>query len=361
MTEEQKKYEKTIKKKHSFGWTPKYEEETKTSLNKTVFAPIVIKTFEKLEWDIVFQDETQIEAKRKGDWNNWTEKIEVTFAFGKIKVKSLSLGNEMWDNGRNSKRVKLFIHVFNEIEKSFDRESLKELETETEKANNWDDYEIPETLPQPKKREEPKVIIPIIGGIVSALLLGFIVAFLSVKGIYIIGLFEVGVAIAIGFILKYLIKFSNYTDYNKLNYILIGMVVITYVSNQYFQYQMILNENNYEPIGFIEFIKLRLEGGLTIKSLNTGWIGLVVSWLFQLGFTYAIGMLRLASNLTSYQLDRIPMEVVDFTVYHFVKEKTENQVRTELSKKGWTEKQDQDEVFESIGALQDATELNRME
>lgn len=361
MTEEHKKYEKTIKKKHSFGWTPKYEEETKTSLNKTVFVPIVIKTFEKLEWDIVFQYENTVEAKRKGEWNRWTEKISVTFEFGKIKVKSISLGNEMWDNGRNSKRVKTFIHAFKEIEKSFDREALKKLEKETEKENNWDDYVIPETLPQPKKRENPQFWIPIIGGIVSALLLGFIVAFLSVKGIYIIGLFEVGVAIAIGFILKYLIKYSNYTDYDKLNYILIVMVVITYVSNQYFQYQMILIENNYEPIGFIEFIKLRLEGGLTIKSLNTGWIGLVISWVFQLGFTYAIGMLRLVSNLTSYQLDRIPMEVVDFAVYHFVKEKTENQVRTELSKKGWTEKQDQDEVFESIGAFQSATELNRME
>jgi hypothetical protein len=55
------------------------------------------------------------------------------------------------------------------------------------------------------------------------------------------------------------------------------------------------------------------------------------------------------------------MEVVDFAFYHFVKEKTEDQVRTELSKMGWTEEQDQDEVFESISAVQGATELNRME
>ena len=72
-------------------------------------------------------------------------------------------------------------------------------------------------------------------------------------------------------------------------------------------------------------------------------------------------MLRLASNLTAYQLERVPMEVVNFAFYHFVKEKTENQVRSELSKMGWTEEQDQNEVFESIGAVQGATELNRME
>jgi len=361
MTEELKQYEKSIEKKHSFNWTPKYEEESRTDLNKTVFIPIVVKTFEKLGWDLVFQDETNAEAKRKGDWNRWTEKIAVSFDYGKVKVKSVSLGNEMWDNGRNSKRVKLFIHVFQQIEKEFDRESLAELEKEVEKTNNWDDYVIPESLPQPKERKEPQFWIPIIGGIIIALLLGLIVAFLSVKGIYIIGLFEVGVAIAIGFSLKYLVKFSNYTNYEKLNYVLIGMVIITYVSNQYFQYQIILNENNYEPIGFIEFIKLRLKGGLTIKSLNTGWIGLVISWIFQLGFTYAIGMLRLASSLTAYQLERIPMEVVNFAFFHFVKEKTEDQVRTELSKMGWTESHDQDEVFESIGAVQGATELQRME
>ncbi|PHN02581.1 hypothetical protein [Flavilitoribacter nigricans] len=361
MTEELKKYESTIRKKHSFNWTPKFEEEFRTDLSKSVFVPIAIKTFEKLGWDLVFQDEISAEAKRKGDWDRWTEKISVTYEYGKVKVKSVSLGNEMWDNGRNSKRVRLFKYAFQQTEKEFDKEALAELEKEFERTKNWDDYEIPESLPQPKERKEPKLWIPILGGLLTALLLGYVVAFLSVKGIYIIGLFEVGVAFAIGFTLKFLIKASNYTNYEILNYTLIGMVVLVYVSNQYFQYQIILSENNYEPIGFFEFIKIRLEAGLTIKSLNTGWIGMVISWIFQLGFTYAIGMLRLASNLTAYQLERVPMEVVDFAFYHFVKGKTENQVRSELSKMGWTEEQDQNEVFRSIGALQGATELNRME
>ncbi|GAB3540228.1 hypothetical protein GCM10027443_37860 [Pontibacter brevis] len=361
MTEELKNYESTLRKKHSFNWTPKFEEEFWTDLNKIVFVPIVVKTFEKLGWDLVFQDETSAEAKRKGAWNSWTEKISVIYEYGKVKVKSVSLGNEMWDNGRNSKRVKLFIYTFQQTEKEFDKAALAELEKEVEKTKNWDDYEIPESLPQPKERKEPQLWVPIVGGIIAALLLGFVVAFLSLKGIYIIGVFEVGIAFAIGFVLKYLIKASNYTNYSKLNFLMIGMVGIVYVSNQYFQYQIILIENNLQPIGFLEFIKLRLEAGLTIKSLNNGWIGLVISWIFQLGLTYAMGVLRLVSNLTSYQLERVPMEVVDFAFYHFVKEKTEDQVRTELSKMGWTEEQDQDEVFESIGAVQGATELNRME
>tara|TARA_R110002049_G_scaffold279697_1_gene458766 strand:+ start:60 stop:1145 length:1086 start_codon:yes stop_codon:yes gene_type:complete len=361
MTEELKKYESTIKKKHSLNWTPKFEEEIRTDLNKTVIIPIVIQTFEKLGWDLVYQDEKSAEAKRKGDWNRWTEKIAVSLDYGKLTIKSVSLGNEMWDNGRNSKRVKLFIHAFQNTEKEFDRESLAELEKEVEKKNNWDDYEIPESLPQPKTRKEPQFWIPIIGGIITALLLGFIVAFLSVKGIYIIGLFESGIAIVMGFVLKQLIKVSNYTFYDHLHYLLIGMILITYISNQYFQYQIILNENNFQPFSFWEFMQVRFESGLTIKKLNTGWIGLLISWILQLVITYLIGVLRLSSSLISYSLERVPMEVVDFAYYHFVKEKTEDQVRDELSKMGWTEKQDQEEVFESIGAMQGATEMNRME
>lgn len=242
-----------------------------------------------------------------------------------------------------------------------DKEALVELEKETERVNNWDDYEIPEILPQPKERQEPQLWIPVVGGTLIALLIGFTVAFLSLKGLYLIGLFEIGVALIIGFSLKYLIKVSNYTNYNNLNYLLIAMVAIAYFSNQYFQYHLILSQDNFAPIGFFEFIELRLEAGLTIKSLNTGWIGLVISWIFQLGFTYAIGRTRLAVHLIDHQLERVPMEVVEFASYHFVKEKTESQVRFELSKLGWTEKQDQDEVFESIGTIQERNEINRME
>ncbi len=360
MTEELKKYESTIKKKHSFNWIPKFEEEFRTNLSKTVFVPIVIKAFEKLEWDLVFQDEVSAEAKRKGNWNRWTEKISVTYDFGKVKVKSVSLGNEMWDNGRNSKRVLLFKYAFQQTEKEFDKEALAELESDVEKANNWNDYEIPDNLPQPKKQKEPKLWIPIIGGIIIALILGFIVAFLSLK-IYIIGLFEIGVAIVLGFALKQLIKISNYTFYDHLHYLLIGMILITYISNQYFQYQIILNANNFKTFSFWEFMQAKFEAGLTIKSLNTGWIGLLISWALQIIITYFVGVLRLSSGLISYSIDRVPMEVVDFAYYHFVKEKTEDQVRAELAKMGWNKKQDQDEVFESIGALQGATEFRRME
>lgn len=361
MTEKLKKYESTIKKKHSIGWTPKFEEEFRTKLNQTVFIPIVIKTFEKLEWEIVYRDENSVEAKRNGFLNRSTEKITVSFDYGKVKVKSVSLGNEFWDNGNNSKRVRLFIYAFQQTEKEYDTKALSKLEKDVEKSNNWDDYQIPDSLPQPKASRKPQLWIPVVGGLLTALLLGFVLAFLSVKATYIIGLYEVGVAISMGYILKQLIKLSNYTVYNHLHYLLIGMILLTYTFNQYFQYLIIFQEHNLRSFSFWEFIKARFEIGLQLKSLDTGWIGLLISWGIQLVITYIVGALKLSSGLISYLLNRVPVEVVDFAIYHFVKEKSEDDVRNELSKYGWRKKQDQDEVFESIGAMEGATELNRME
>jgi hypothetical protein len=103
-----------------------------------------------------------------------------------------------------------------------------------------------------------------------------------------------------------------------------------------------------------------LEQGLTIKDLNTGWIGFFFFWVLQIVITYYIGLLSLISGVISYQIERVPIEVVDFAFYHFVKEKTEKQVREELKNKGWTEKQNQVEVFDAIEAIYGAKEINRI-
>ncbi len=358
-----KTYEKTIQKKHRFGWTPKFEEEFRTNVSVKAFIPITEKTIEKLGWDLVYNDEKNVEVKRKESGfglEKWTEGISIAFNHGKISVKSESLNGEFWDNGRNSKRVKLFIHAFKETETSFDKKSLEELEIEEDKKNNWDDYIIPENLPKPLKSKTPNFTIAIVGGIILSVLLGFILAELSVHGIYIFFLFEFGVGIAIAFSMKYIIAFSNFTQFEKLKYLLIGVIILTYVLNQYLQYEIILRENNYDRIGFLEFIKLRLKYGLTIKNLNTGWIGFIISWILQFVITYYVAMLKLFSIITSYQLRRVPIEVIDFAFYHLIKNKKEDDVRKELSLKGWNDEQNQNEIFEAIDAIYNVQEINRI-
>lgn len=362
MEEKFKDYEKTIVKKHSFG-SPKYKEEFRTPLNKTVFIPVAEKAILKLGWDVVFKNENSIEAKRKETnfgIEKWTEAITITFNHGNVEVKSESLGGELLDLGRNSKRVKLFIYAFKETEKEFDKEALNELELETEKKNNWDDYIVPETLPIPNELKKNNFSILIAGGLIISLLLGFIIAEVSIHVIYVIGIFELLVGIAIAYLLKYLIELSNFSEIKKIEYLLMGMVFLIYLSNQYFQYEIILDENNFERIGFMNFLKIRFSEGLLIKTLNTGWIGLVLSWIFQLVFTYYIALLRLISIITAFKIKKIPVEVLDFTTYHFIKGKSENEVRKELSDKGWKIHGNQDEVFEAIGAINGSIELNRL-
>lgn len=361
MTDDLKEYEKTIKTRHRFGFNLIYNEKFRTEINQTVFIPIAVKTFEKLGWEIVYQNENIVGAIRKESFlgSSVIESVSVVYEYGYIKVKSESEGSEMWDMGRNSKRVKLFIYAFQQTVDEFDKESLITLEKETERKNNWDDYQIPESLPQPVKRNSPRFYIPLIGGILTALLLGYIVAFLSVKFVYIIGLFEFVVAFLMGLALKYLIRFSNYTDFSKLQALLITMIIVTFASNQYFEYTIIIEQGEFYNIGFLEFIQYRIEAGLIIKSLNTGWVGLIISWLFQLVFTYILAVLKLGSVLTAYQLERVPIEVTDFVCYCIVKDRSENEIRTELAKKGWISKEDQDMVFESVGAMYSANEMNR--
>jgi len=364
MEDKYKQYEKTIKKKHSFAWTPQYVSEFSTRLNAKEFIAIAEKTFKDLSWDIVYQDDKSIEAKRSEKslgTERWTEGITATFEYGKIKVKSVTLGNEMWDVGRNSKRVQLFIYAFQETEKSFDKEELQGLVNEKETINNWGDYVVPDSLPKPHEIREPKFFIPIVGCLILSILIAFLLAQVSISGFYIIGLFEFLVGFVIGFTLKFLIMFSNYTNYDKLHYVIIGTVGLTYLLNQYFQYEIILYDNNYERIVFFEFLKIKFEQGLTVKKLNTGWIGLVIHWILQLVISYYVTVMAVIRNLTKYQLDRVPPEVIDFAFYHFVKDKTEDQVRKELALKGWTETQNQDEVFEAIGALQTTQEVNRIQ
>lgn len=363
MKEIYQQYEKTIKKKHSFAWTPKYVSEFSTRLNANEFIVVAEKTIKDLGWDLVYQDEKTIEAKRNKKslgTERWTEGITATFTHGRVTVTSVSLGNEMWDIGRNSKRVQLFIYAFQETEKSFDKSDLQNLVNEKESVTNWDDYTVPESLPQPGDVREPNFYIPLLGCFVLSVLIGILLAKISTNGMYIIGLFELLVGLAIGLTVNYLVKFSNFTHYDKLYYLLIGTIGFTYILNQYAQYEIIMFENEYSRIGFYEFLKIKFEQGLIVKNMNTGWIGLLVHLGLQLVLTYYVLIMVFIKNLTKYQLERVPPEVVDFAFYHFVKDKTEDQVRKELALKGWTEKQLQDEVFEAIGALYTTHEVNRI-
>lgn len=356
------KYEKwncEIKRKHSFAWVPKFSENFRTSLNDQVFSAIAVQVFQALGWDTVFHDVRLAEAKIKDDWGKWTEKITVTYEFGKVQVESLSLNSNLWDAGKNSKRVKLFIRAFKDVEKTYSKESIRVLEKEIADRNNLSNYEIPESLPPPKERSRPILIIPFIGAILIAIITGYLIAYCANKVGYIIGLYEVISGILIGFCFKKLIELSNYARADYLDYMLIISVLLTFTLNQYFLYHFIVDTEIQDLVRFSDFIKMRLERGLIIDSLNTGWIGLVLSWGFQLFFTFVIAKFRLDSSLIQYRTGIVPIEVLDFTLYHLLKGKDLQTVRNELTAKGWSKEEDQNDVFYAISAIQNVQEFNR--
>jgi hypothetical protein len=265
----------------------------------------------------------------------------------------------MWDLGRNSKRVKLFLYAFQSEEREYDILRQQELESEIQRRDNWEDYVVPDSLTPPRPGMEPTFAIPAIGGLVISVLSAFLIAYVSVNGIYVIGLFESIVGFAFGLTLKYLLRLGNYTDMEKLTYLIYAMIGVFFIANQIFQYEILIAKNNINDASFADYIKFRLQNGLTIKSLNTGWIGLVISWVFQILIIYAITHLRTVSALVVFQKDRIPSDVVEFACYHFIKGKSEREVRQELYKMGWTEERTQTEVIDSLGAIRDRQEIIR--
>lgn len=124
---------------------------------------------------------------------------------------------------------------------------------------------------------------------------------------------------------------------------------------------IVIYEHNTFDLTFSQFIKLRLEAGFTFRDLNTGWTGWLVVIILQLVIIYYSCWLRLVFYITSFQYKRVPEEVVNFAVFHFVKGKSEVEVKNELAMKGWADRQSQEHVMEAIGAAQGQQELRRAE
>jgi hypothetical protein len=83
--------------------------------------------------------------------------------------------------------------------------------------------------------------------------------------------------------------------------------------------------------------------------------------LIQLILTYFIAVQRLTIYLIDHNLKRVPSEVLDYVFYLMNQQKSELEIRQELSAKGWTSKTNQDKVFAAISAVYDIQELRRMD
>ena len=104
-------------------------------------------------------------------------------------------------------------------------------------------------------------------------------------------------------------------------------------------------------VNFFTFIEARLHYGLTLDGRELGWIGLVISWLLQMVFPYFIAQYKISIILMKNAINKIPEEVIEYTIYLFEMGKTESDVKAELSQKGWKKEEDQARIFDALGAI----------
>jgi len=352
-----KKLRKSIKRIHRFAYRPKYQEAIYTKLNKTASIALILEAIQEIGWEIVYYDEETVEAKRFNKSNYWTEKIYIQTEEGKIIIKSTSLQNNWWDRGRNSLCVKLLILVFQEFEKQHDSEALKKFEQKFQNSITWDDYEIPESLPQPQKRRNPSLPIVLLGAIITAITTGYIIA-LTESTIQLFVLIEFGSIFSTCFIFKQLIRLSNYTNFKILYRIQTITIITSLISGQFFLNRMILPEYSFWE--YLQRFAYYINDNLLAKQpiiLGIGW--LLVMGLVILIFTLAIPSTILSRRLSEFQIRKVPKEVIDFVYYLCLKDKDEEEIKKELAHFGWSEKQYQDDVFEAIGRIVEWQEFNR--
>lgn len=353
--------ELSIKRKHVFKYKPEFLESFKTDISESQIIPLTIEVFDKLEWPIVFTNKKSVEAKRKGTFNKLTEKITITKkSSGRIEVHSKTIEGNFWDVGKNSKRTGLFIALFKKLASEYrENGKLVELETEYERQNNWTDYKVPSKLPKPIISRKSSLLISIIGGLSISIGLGVLIGFLTQKFFYFIGVYEFGTGLALGYLFSRVLKLANYVEFAKIRIIIGVMVFLVFLMSLHFQYYIIVKENNISGLDFIEFIQLRIENGLMIKTLSTGWIGLILSWVFQLVFPFFIAQAKVGISLMNYSIEKIPEKVLEYVIYLFDNGKSESEIRVELSSKGWSNKEDQDNVFDAIDAISGFHQNNR--
>ncbi len=344
MIEDIKVYEKQLKKEHRFSFSPQFKETIHVKESASTFIALAIKIIETLDWELVYYDNKIVKAIHSGSRNR-SEEILISYDFGKVSIQSTSSSNSgMWDKGRNSIRVKLFIMIYHKIINEYSKEAIKEIESNQRKKDNWDDYIEPETLPLPKEYALPNFTPLIYSSLFLSLIIGGILAILP--KFYV--LVEFGIAIGLSFGFKQLMRVNNYTNFQKLKSTLSFSVVLIFLSSIFFQYIYFIS--NLE-IGFSAYLMAIINQGVMLKRIHIHGLGIIIAFLFRIGFTLLIAQIRFFNIYITFLLERVPEEVVEFGLYLTIKGYSEPKMRAKLSAKGWETETQQNMVFEAIQAI----------
>ena len=353
----------TVKRerKYTFWGTPSYAESLENDLSINAKIGLIKKTLEKLKWKIVYQSTEQIQALRPHETEGYSEQILIGFGSENLIVKSVTLGSESMDQGRNSVRVKLFFHVFNETIAELGEEGIVEVETQVVKDNNWEEYQVPEKLPPPPKFRRKRPFIFFAGTLVFSIITGAVLG-LGMSTLYMIFLYEAVASWILGRALGEIMVLSNFDSYKITKYTFGGATAIVIIAAQISGFIYFQGQNpTFTKIDFFQYMELKIEAGLTIDELNLGswgWLGVLVLQIFVIHY-YVI--LTSFGRFSNHLIKRIPNKVIEHMFYMDFKEYNEPKMRSELASKGWNGRLHQDYVFMAIGAIYETQQAIKKE
>ena len=338
-----------VKTKTSFKWTPEFTSQLQTKLPKKIAINTVARAMIAMDWFVVHVEDNAIEAKRLNDFGDPAEKVIVALQNNKLNITSKSIKNNLCDFGKNSRRVEEFKLSYKEIESFYDESKIaNELEEITQKEKEAE-YQIPDELTKPERQKEKNISYLLGGGILLSLGLGGLIA-LFASLIYVIFLYDflIGLITAIAF--GYLIKLSNISNFNIVQFIGFASIGLSYFLSQVYRFVHIVNQNNISDASIMDYFNARLEQGLQYEGANLGMIGLIIAWIIELAIALMFYNFKVAQKVIKFDLERAPKDVVDFAVYWFNEGKDETGVRKELYNKGWYDKEQQDIIINAVGA-----------
>lgn len=126
----------------AIGFTPNHAQIIEIeNLTQNEFLVLLIETVKKISWKTSYLSQNGIIAYTNKGMFSWNAEIKITIENKTAHIKSSSVGNEMFDLGKNRKNVENFIAHFNELKKQFTNEELtkKFLEIEGELINEEND------------------------------------------------------------------------------------------------------------------------------------------------------------------------------------------------------------------------------
>lgn len=345
----------TFQGRIAYGWNPKSNQSIETKLPQDLALHTIQYAFMILYWDVVYADDNTVEAKRIGGQKNEPrEKIIVEFKNNTVQIISKSLESNVCDFGSNHKRIEEFKTAFLALEEEYDAEKIesKSKELEKEKEDIKAAYQIPETLSSPPIIQESNLGILLLGAGFTSVILGITIGLITSVFMYLLFLYDAGIAFATSFTLVFLIKWSHISDYKQLQWIGYGTILLSYFVNQITQYFYLTYKFRVSDVSFWEYIVMSYNNGIYYEELRiSGW-GMLIVWVIEIGIAILLFRSFFANRIINYDYKQVPEDVLEFAIYYFEQEeKTEEEVRKELEKKGWTEEKQQDLVFKAIGAI----------